>query len=190
MLSPVSRNYFTRAISNSGSIYNTWADPWRKGEAFEATKRLAEFLKCPTETSQEIVNCLKQVSAADLTTAARNSSVGWANRLTIEDFPGSEEKFISERKFNILDSITIPWLVGITSDEGLLLSVPYLNDESNQNTLVAAWNLALPTGMDYSHLNTSTQAEITKKITNFYFGSDTLRTGFDVQNLTNVGNLF
>lgn len=55
-----------------------------------------------------------------------------------------------------------------------------------RDSLVATWNSTLPISLDYDHLDSFTRASITKKITQFYFGTDDLMQGFNVQKLTDV----
>lgn len=184
MLSPSSKGLFQRAISNSGSIYNTFADPWRKNEAFENAKRLASALNCPTTNGAVIVKCLKSKDAMEVILATEKA--GWRNRVVIEDFEGlSEEAFLSKRTFE-KESINIPWLIGMNTEEGLIFTENLFANETLRNQRIETWNDELPRNLDYDHLDEETKKIITKKITQFYFGTDTLNQGFSLQKLTDV----
>lgn len=184
MLSPTSKGLFKQAISNSGSIHNSRADPWRKNEALEATKNLASVLNCPTANSSEIVTCLRSKNAIDIILAA--DQAGWSNRAVVEDFEElSEAAFLPQRTF-AKESVNIPWMIGMNAQEGLIFTEKLFNNEILQKEKISSWNSDLPTSLDYNHLDELNQAVITKKITQFYFGTDTLAEGFNIQNLTNV----
>lgn len=109
----MSRGLFHRAISNSGTIHNAWADPWRRGEALEATKRLANAVNCSSTSTNEIVKCLRSKGAVDLVIAGDAAANNWSNRMTIEDYQQlSEPAFLPTR--NLKDeSVNIPWMLGI-----------------------------------------------------------------------------
>ena len=185
MLSPLARGLFHKAISNSGTIHNGWADPWRKGEAYSNTVKLATAVGCSTDDSTLMIACLKMIPANDLIQAAGASSTGWSNRAVIEDFSVNEPAFISTRTFPV-ESTNIPWLTGINSEDGLIFSGAIIENEAQQNLLIASWNLILPQVLDFDHLSSSTRLSIIQEITQFYFGTDTLQTGFDMQNMTDV----
>lgn len=185
MLSPMSKGLFQRAISNSGSIYNSRADPWRKNEAMEATKRLASVLNCPTTNSSAIVLCLKSKDAVDIILAA--DQAGWSNRVIIEDFELIETAFLPKREF-VKESVNIPWLIGMNAQEGLIFTEKLFSSEALRDERIASWNEELPKSLDYDHVDAETKAIITKKITQFYFGTDALTEGFSIKNLTDVKN--
>lgn len=187
MLSPLARGLFHKAISNSGTIHNAWADPWRKSEAYANTVKLANTVGCSTVDSTSMIACLKNTTANVLIQAAGTSSTGWSNRAVIEDFSVNEPAFISTRAFPD-ESGSIPWLTGINSEDGLLLSASIITSETQRNLLIASWNVVLPQALDFDHLSTSTKETIIREVTQFYFGTDTLQAGFDFQNLTDVNS--
>lgn len=187
MLSPMSRDLFQRAISNSGSRHNARSDPWRKKEALEATKRLATVLNCPTTNNSAIVSCLRTKDAVEIILAADQAN--WSNRIVIEDFELSETAFISKRAF-AWESVNIPWLIGMNSEEGLIFTEKLFNNQAAKNEKIASWNEELPKSLDYNHVDASTKAIITKKITEFYFGTETLTEGFSIQSMTRVKKIF
>lgn len=69
MFSPRSSRLFHRAISQSGSLMEVWADPLRKGLAKSRAEKLADLMGCPNSSSQEIVECLRIVPAEKLIAA-------------------------------------------------------------------------------------------------------------------------
>lgn len=202
MLSPVSRGLFHRAISNSGRL----AEPARSGVGKGQAARLAQLMNCSsTDDSGEIIRCLRNVSPEAIITASAGSFP-----IVVESFESDEEAFIAERNFDdlFLNSIEIPWLLGINSEEGILsmackiVSIFYfsflynsflkamLRNELSMNNLIATWNRVLPSTFDYSHLNQDDQEEVTKRINSFYFGNETTPTNqMDRNHLIHVRRL-
>lgn len=87
--------------------------------------------------------------------------------------PRHEGAFITEDpRFAIPHGQNIPWLTGITSEEGLLKTAAFLNDENLQQRLNLNWDFALPVSLFYDHLDKNKQDQITQLITNFYFGGE------------------
>jgi carboxylesterase type B len=69
---PIYIGLFHRAISQSGNVLNAWLySRYPKQQA----KALAEKVSCPTESSQEMVKCLKNVNAKDIVSTHREMRV-------------------------------------------------------------------------------------------------------------------
>lgn len=118
MISPLSKGLFHKAISHSGTI-NSRGFPGKPGEAWQSTKNLAFFFGCPITDPISAVNCLRNIPAHDLMQNATDA--GFSLNIVVEDFSSDENPFISTRTFNE-DSVNIPWIVGINSDEGIATS--------------------------------------------------------------------
>jgi carboxylesterase type B len=75
--SPMSRKLFHRAIVQSASMFNNWAQPDRKGVAKMKAIRLADKVNCTITgtTMKEMVDCLRQKSAHDIIDAQRHFQV-------------------------------------------------------------------------------------------------------------------
>lgn len=54
---------FHRGFSESGNVFNPWAI---QGYALEKAKRIANAVGCPSDTSIEIITCLKTKSAEEI----------------------------------------------------------------------------------------------------------------------------
>lgn len=69
MIAPMSKGLFHRAISQSGTLMNVWADPPRPGLAKMRAIRLADKMGCPIiDTNYEkIISCLRKVDAKKIT---------------------------------------------------------------------------------------------------------------------------
>ncbi|GFT66653.1 venom carboxylesterase-6 [Nephila pilipes] len=62
ILSPLSHDYFTAAISSSG----TALDPWAMSHTPENVFIVANHLQCPTNSSDNMINCLKMSKINDI----------------------------------------------------------------------------------------------------------------------------
>lgn len=62
MLSPLSKDLIYAGISESGSATCFWSFA-PKGEGIAHGKKLARIFNCPTESSEEMVECLRGVDA-------------------------------------------------------------------------------------------------------------------------------
>lgn len=71
MVSPLSKGLFHRAISQSGSLMNPWADPARKNLAKMRAVRLADLMGCSVigTSMKNMIECLREVSAEKITMA-------------------------------------------------------------------------------------------------------------------------
>lgn len=71
MISPLSKGLFHKAISQSGNLMNTWADPARKGLAKMRAIRLADSMGCSISgtSMKEMIKCLRDVPAENITMA-------------------------------------------------------------------------------------------------------------------------
>lgn len=148
MIAPMSKGLFNRAISQSGTLMNVWADPPRPGLAKMRAIRLADKMGCPIiDTNYEkIISCLRKVDAKKITSGMFDFFVSDAVdfKMTSHKFPlgtfslkevdydpmipfppvieysheAEEELFISDFRYK-KHSFDIPWMVGLTSDEGL-----------------------------------------------------------------------
>lgn len=119
MISPMSRGLFHRAILHSGTLNNAWSDPPRPGVARKQALDLAEHVNCTTtnRTTEEIVDCLRGISPQDIVSFTSNAPY------PVVEYPHDDETaFIGERNFDGLssNSIEIPILLGMNSEEGLL----------------------------------------------------------------------
>jgi carboxylesterase type B len=79
----------------------------------------------------------------------------------------------------------IPWMTGITSEEGAMKSAPLIYNSELTEDLLKSWERALPISLYYDHFPSEIQEEITKKIDDFYFKNQKL-IEVTKQNLTDL----
>ncbi|KZC14640.1 Venom carboxylesterase-6 [Dufourea novaeangliae] len=139
MMSSLTRGLFHRAISQSGNGYCPWA-VGKPGSAKRNAIKLADLLHCPSKDTKQLVACLRKKNANDIIGTDRAFQVfGYCPMIPFRpvvepDHPGAfltEDPAISSRNGRLMD---IPWMTGITSEEGSLV-VPGLYKRHNGQLL-------------------------------------------------------
>nr|XP_039270053.1 uncharacterized protein LOC120344809 [Styela clava] len=120
MVSPMSTNLFSRAISESGTSLSQWGlqrDPMRS-----ATK-LAGELNCTTENNVDLVSCIKQKPAEEIATGLRVYGVLKISNLNLPWAPVVDGKFLpSEPELLIQNAATKDYLIGSNNMDGHLFA--------------------------------------------------------------------
>lgn len=182
MLSPTTKNLFSKAISQSGSTLSLWGRPANELQA-QIAKQQAMFVDCdPTTDSHTMVSCLRNVDANVLADSADKFKF-----FSTEPFllyaPVTEmqtamnpKPYITEDPLDIVRSgrmRKVPWITGVVADEGILRASPLLRQPSVLSQLndnfpqLASQILALPLSVP-----TTEVTDIWNKINNFFIGSD------------------
>lgn len=179
MVSPLSAGLFHRGISQSGNFYNPWtlASP---GIAKMRAMTLGKNLGCSIENSKELIECLRTKSAEEIIGIDHLfKKFGYCPmipfRPVIEpEHPGAfltEDPLISIREGRLLD---IPWMTGVTSDEGALKVANIYGRENSVKELDNNFNkialMSLFYNERYNVASENLQNEISASIRNFYFG--------------------
>jgi carboxylesterase type B len=79
----------------------------------------------------------------------------------------------------------VPWMTGVTSEEGAMKSSPLIFNSDLTSDLLKNWNRALPISLYYDHHSEEKQQEMTRKINDFYFKNTKLNVNTQ-QNLTDL----
>lgn len=119
---------FHGAITASGGAFNSWAiDKYPA----EKAKKTAEFLNCPTNSSQDLIDCLRELPASNLMTVYDELN-GWHTFTGIPFSPvveannGDGERFLTKTPYQALaegDFAEVPLIVGTTKDEFLIFAL-------------------------------------------------------------------
>ncbi|XP_059619894.1 venom carboxylesterase-6 [Phlebotomus argentipes] len=188
MMSPQTRGLFHRVISQSGTNLCAWAQPAHKGVAEKRAERLGEMLGC--EGSENLMECLRKKSADEITEKFYDF-FEWDTDPMIPFVPVVEpdhpEAFITKHPREEMQphGLSLPWMSGVTMDEGALKSASLINVPELTESLNENWDHALPISLNYDHHSLSRQKEITSAINEFYFKNRKL-TPETSQNLTNL----
>ncbi|XP_053697726.1 juvenile hormone esterase [Sabethes cyaneus] len=194
MMSPLSKGLFQRVISQSGVNLDSWAQPTHPGVARKRSIQLGEMVGCEQGRKQnfrEMMRCLREVSAAEITKAFYGFFV-WDTDPMIPfppvvepDLPGA---FITKHPRDEYEphGLTLPWMTGLTMDEGALKTASLINLPELRASLNEQWDRALPISLNYDHHEEpGRQQEITAAINRFYFNDRQLVKETE-QNLTNL----
>ncbi|CAG0887246.1 unnamed protein product [Darwinula stevensoni] len=152
ILSPRARGLFRAAISESGSALCPWAvaEGHRRG-----AEGIASILGCPTMSSADLLLCLQQVPAEAI--------VGLSTKLwEWQYFPllfgprvdrETDGPVLPDEPINMMLEgcfSRVPWLTGINKDEGVLLALTPLGNETALKDLNERWEALCPLAMDFS----------------------------------------
>ncbi|XP_039430550.1 venom carboxylesterase-6 [Culex pipiens pallens] len=195
MMSPMSKGLFHRVISQSGVNLDAWAQPAHTGVARKRSVELGEMLKCPQGKEgkfAEMMDCLRQVPAAEVTKAFYGFFT-WDTDPMIPfppvvepDLPGA---FITKHPRDEYEphALGLPWMTGLTLDEGALKSASLINLSELRASLNENWERALPVSLYYNHHlpDRARVEDITGAIGSFYFNGRKLIKETE-QNLTNL----
>ncbi|KAJ4442893.1 hypothetical protein ANN_04486, partial [Periplaneta americana] len=190
MLSGLSRNLFHQGISQSGTALSPWAHV-RAVTARERAFKLGELAGCKKkdlESTEELIKCIRKKPAELLVKESRkimDYSIGFSYPFVpVEEevVPDRSKPFLHDRPINIMKKPLpglweIPWLVSVTSHEGLpqslqIMVYPQLMDglnEEPENNVLKYLGL---------HVQPEEKAQqIALKIWNFYLQNDSLSYG-------------
>lgn len=118
----------SKAIAQSGTSLDPWAQPAHEGVAPKRAAELAEKFQCHTPNNwTETINCLLEVSAEDIT-AAFYDFFKWDFDPMVpfppvveQDSPGAFLTWHPRSKHDE-KSLSIPLMTGLTFDEGVIKS--------------------------------------------------------------------
>ncbi|XP_050072058.1 juvenile hormone esterase [Anopheles maculipalpis] len=193
MMSPLSKGLFHRVISQSGVNLDAWAQPAHPGVARARSVQLGQMLACPQGIDgrfSEMLNCLRRVPGDEITRKFYDFYL-WDTDPMIPfppvvepDVPGA---FITKHPRDEYEphAIGLPWMTGLTLDEGALKSAALINIPELRQSLNNNWDFALPVSLYYDHHEPNKQRQITQHINNFYFNNQKLVEATE-KNLTNL----
>nr|AHJ81344.1 carboxylesterase [Locusta migratoria] len=175
MLSPLSRGLFHRAISQSGVSLNAWAVPRPGG--LQKAQKVAALVGCPTEPSAALVDCLRSVDDYKIvnTTLQFNE---WFFSPLIPFRPAvegeGEESFLPKHPLELKPHTAVPWLIGVTHDEGCLFAAATIENKQILEDLKQDGRRLFPLSLSYEG---APQADfITNKLKDFYFSDGEIST--------------
>ncbi|XP_070119050.1 liver carboxylesterase 1 [Equus caballus] len=132
VLSPLAKNLFHRAISESGVTYTAGLV---QKDSKAAAQQIAVFAGCKTTTSAVIVHCLRQKTEDELLETSLKMSHPFLP--TVVDgvlLPRMPEEILAEKTFN-----TVPYIVGINKQEfgwiiPTMMGYPFSEGKMDQRT--------------------------------------------------------
>ncbi|XP_031636223.1 venom carboxylesterase-6-like [Contarinia nasturtii] len=191
MMSPLTDSLYSKGIAMSGTNLAPWAQPAHRGVAKKRAKYFAEYFNCYSPNDwPKTIECLRHVPAANISVAFYDFFEFDTDPMVLfqpvvePDVPGA---FITKhpRDERAETSSKIPFMTGITHDEGLMKSLPIVNIPGLFEEFSADLKRVLSISLYYDHHSLSVQDTITRKIDDFYFGNN-----FSKDKFTNLTTLF
>ncbi|EFN71637.1 Esterase FE4 [Camponotus floridanus] len=172
-LSPMSTGLFQGGISFSGTAFDCWT---QTENALEKTKKLSALMGCPTTTSRDMIRCLRYRPAQAIVQATSEFMPFFFNPFTpfgpVPEKVGDDTPFIDKTPVEIVnngDVQDIPWITGVTSEEGLYPVADLIANE-NLKQLNDNWDLLGPHFLDFNYtIPKEKQVEIARLIKKHYF---------------------
>ncbi|CAK9823159.1 Venom carboxylesterase-6 [Anthophora retusa] len=174
-LSPMSAGLFQGGISISGTAFDCWT---QTENSLEKAKKLGVLMGCPTNNIKNMVHCLRYRPGRTLVQSLSQFMTFYYNPFTPfgpvpEKF--GDEPFIDRTPVEIVSSgdvQDIPWITGVTSEEGLYPVAEFIAKPEALKKLDKNWEVLAPTFLDYNYtLSKEKHTEVAKLIRNHYFGS-------------------
>lgn len=188
-LSDSSKGLFQRYVTQSGSALAYWA--YRPSISYtERAVQLGEYLGCSSTDSTILVNCLRALSASQIVDATLKMFV-WQGYPEViwgpTDEPDIKGAFLMDSPANLLASgiaSDIPWMTGVTRDDGLSTSAVFHDNPELFNYFLAN-DTILPYVIEYNdHVDNVTDFTTTLKA--YYLNDLNADTNLLLSNTTNL----
>ncbi|XP_076317887.1 esterase E4-like [Tachypleus tridentatus] len=135
VISPVSQGMFQRAVSQSGSALCDWAT---EQNPRNYARTVAHLLGCPTESSLQLVECVREIPVSRILRVQREEKVLGnfpLRAVPVIDGLFTNDPFIPNHPKRLLASGNfrrIPLIIGINKDEGATLTGRVTSDYLTQ----------------------------------------------------------
>ncbi|CAG7720240.1 unnamed protein product [Allacma fusca] len=194
VLSPMSKDLFSGAISQSGTALCPWAFIRNPGKV---VNNLAGKLNCPTKTTKEIVDCLTTKSGKDIIEQQQKILGTLSADPPIPFGPSSENTFVQTRAEASDDFLPdepevllaqgqvnkVPYIIGVNSADGITFAVASIINNSRLITQIdKQWDVISPIILSYG--NAPNPKDVSQKVRQYYFGKDKIASetpGFAVK---------
>ncbi|KAL6255043.1 hypothetical protein P5V15_013376 [Pogonomyrmex californicus] len=178
-LSKMSKGLFRGGISFSGTTFDCWT---QTENALEKAKKLGALMGCPTITSRDMIRCLRYRPARAIVQATSKFMTFFYNPFTpfgpVPEKVGDEVPFIDRTPIEIINSGEVqdlPWVTGVTSEEGLYPVAEFVADEQNLKYLNDNWDTLGPEFLDFNYtIPREKHIEIARLIKKHYFDAKSI----------------
>ncbi|EAT35318.1 AAEL012509-PA, partial [Aedes aegypti] len=165
-LSPMSRGLFKNGIGHSGSALNPWV---LVEKSAEKAKSIAATVDCPTDSSKNMLKCLRQKPAREVVSAVAPffdflynpfSPLGVVIEKQSKNNP---RPFLANHPYKLMKSgkfHQVPLLLSVNEAEGLYPGAEFISKQEYLDSINKNWNQVLPSILDYQ---TSIQNDETRR---------------------------
>ncbi|XP_012525770.2 venom carboxylesterase-6 [Monomorium pharaonis] len=175
-LSQLSAGLFQNGISFSGTALTCAA---QTENSLEKAKKLSALMGCPTTTSRDMIRCMRYRPARAIVQASSEFmpflKTPFAPFGPVVERFGTEAPFIDKTPVEIINSGNVqdvPWITGITSEEGLYPVAEFINNDENLKLLNDNWDDLAPHFLDFNYtIPKDKHVEIARLIKKHYFGT-------------------
>ncbi|XP_001992565.2 venom carboxylesterase-6 [Drosophila grimshawi] len=193
MLSEQSRGLLHRAIAQSGTYFNPWAQPAHEGVAAGRAHKLTELMNCSQfgDDWSAKLKCLRGKRAEDIVAKLYDMFV-WDFDPMIPFPPVIEPEHtgafltLRPRDAPLPHGQKLPLMIGVTAEEGLLKTAALLNLPHLMDEFKTYFDQLLPLVLNYDHHELEAQQQITRHIESFYFKAGHNYNKSNHQNLTDL----
>ncbi|XP_025161106.1 venom carboxylesterase-6-like [Harpegnathos saltator] len=193
-LSRMSAGLFRGGISVSGTALNCWA---QAENSLGKAKKLGALLKCSTDNTKDMVDCLRTRPARAIVDAAGEFMTFFYNPFS--PFGAVVEKvgeapFLDREPVEIINSgdvQDVPWIKSIVSEEGLYPVAEFIYEESYLKQLNDKWDVIAPDFLDFNYtIPREKHVEIARTIKRHYFGSKPINAASTKELIKMAGDRF
>nr|CAD7268129.1 unnamed protein product [Timema shepardi] len=184
ILSPLSAGLFTRAISESGSVFNPWS---YMSDPRERAFRMGQALGYTGDDDQALVDFLRTLTADELI-AAQGKALSQEEKNGGEEYPfvataessvsSGDVVFLPDEPIKMMQSgqfNKVPYIIGANSEEYRESATSLNNTPSSWTSLSKSFERYVP--LDLGLKRGSEQSlQIAEKIRQFYFGGHNMST--------------
>ncbi|XP_073975785.1 esterase FE4-like [Rhodnius prolixus] len=168
MISPLSQGLYHGAISQSGTAFCPWAYS-APGLARKKAIKTADILGCPTDSTVDMVECLKIKHPYDIIGVHKNFIIWQNDPLTVftpSPDPKAKNPFLPDEIHKLFPA-SVPWLTGCNNLEGLLKTAGFSVFRNSEKELEKQFSKLIPQILMYSDTSSNTH-EVTNKLRRFY----------------------
>jgi len=181
LLSPRSEGLIKRVISLSGSALCWWANLPNQAAT---TNKLAKGMDCPTESSTELLNCLREKDAKEML-SKQNELFAWhPNKVETEplaiwspraDTEAGEDAILPVSPQLAMEVGQIPplsFLMTVQAQEGIWRAANYINQDDVMMEFLKDFEKIAPHALGLTNqMADSSKEEVLSKIKNYYLKS-------------------
>ncbi|XP_065212962.1 esterase FE4-like [Planococcus citri] len=177
-VSPMSEGLFQKGVSVGGTLLPPWTLP---RNVTQKSTHLANLVGCPTNSTKDMVKCLRSRPARAITEQMRNFMV-WRFcpftpfGPTVE--PDSPNAFLSTHPLDLLKNgkvKNLPWMTSVTEKEGLYPGSEYIPNDAVLKELDEKWHEISPNLLMYNYSVPEQEKNIiSDAIKKFYFEDESI----------------